>query len=64
MPAWVGLPYTQTRSKPLKAVLSLAKPFIKLTENEARALMVHCAQEMAHLATFLPALHAQFQNQD
>jgi hypothetical protein len=61
---WIGLPYTQTRSKPLKAVLPLAKPLIRPSEMEARALMVHCAQEMGHLATFLPALHAEFHDQD
>ncbi len=27
---------------------------------DARALLVHCAQEMSHLATFLPDLHREF----
>ena len=28
--------------------------------GDARALLVHCGQEMPHLAAFLPALHAEF----
>jgi len=27
---------------------------------DPRDLMVHCAQEMSHLAGFLPAIHAKF----
>lgn len=38
----------------------MAKVFMTPKETEARALIVHCAQEMAHLATFLPALCAEF----
>jgi hypothetical protein len=56
---WIGLPYTAARSAPLKAALPLARRLIRPTEAEARALMVHCAQEMAHLATFLPDIYAQ-----
>ncbi|MBK8457310.1 MAG: hypothetical protein IPL47_09575 [Phyllobacteriaceae bacterium] len=36
---------------------SAIKTVLKPSGDDARALMVHCAQEMAHLATFLPALH-------
>jgi hypothetical protein len=43
---------------------SLAAPIAKLVqrlgEGDARALLVHCAEEMPHLASFLPALHAEF----
>ncbi len=28
-----------------------------LTELDARALLVHCSQEMTHLVSFLPALY-------
>ncbi|MBV1699427.1 MAG: hypothetical protein KGK33_02150 [Hyphomicrobiales bacterium] len=34
------------------------------TEADARVLLVHCAEEMQHLASFLPALYAQFSEQD
>ena len=56
---WIGLPYTSGRTAPLRAALPLARRLIRPTEAEARALLVHCAQEMAHLATFLPELYAQ-----
>ncbi len=38
----------------------VAKVFMTPKDTEARALIVHCAQEMAHLATFLPALYGDF----
>ncbi len=47
------------RAAPLRAVLPVAKRFIGLTELDARALLVHCSQEMRHLASFLPALYEQ-----
>lgn len=56
---WIGLPYTRARSAALRAALPLARPLIRPTAAEAQALLVHCAQEMNHLATFLPALYAQ-----
>lgn len=58
---WIGLPYTNARSGPLKVALPLARPLIRPTEAEARALLVHCAQEMAHLASFLPEIFEQQQ---
>ena len=33
--------------------------FVKPTLDNARDLLIHCAQEMAHLATFLPSLYAE-----
>jgi hypothetical protein len=39
------------------AVARRAFPF---AAPDAAALLVHCAQEMAHLASFLPELHAEF----
>jgi hypothetical protein len=56
---WIGLPYTTARSGVLKAALPLAGRIIRPTEAEAQALLVHCAQEMAHLASFLPEIFAQ-----
>ncbi len=35
---------------------------LRLTESDARALLIHCAEEMQHLAGFLPALYADFRN--
>lgn len=39
-----------------RALSRLAGP----KQRDAAALLVHCAQEMAHLAAFLPALHETF----
>ena len=33
----------------------------KVNEQQATALLTHCSEEMRHLATFLPALYAEFQ---
>ena len=56
---WVGGPNIAARAAPLRAVLPVAKRIIGLTELDARALLVHCSQEMTHLAAFLPALYEQ-----
>ncbi len=40
------------------AVVRLAAQWLAPTLDDARALLLHCAQEMSHLATFLPSLHA------
>ena len=56
---WMGAPYLAARSAPLRAAVPVAKRLVGLTELDARALLVHCSQEMTHLATFLPALHEQ-----
>jgi hypothetical protein len=48
---------------PLAAPLAvIARHELRSTESDARALLVHCAQEMAHLATFLPGLYAAFRD--
>ena len=49
---------------PLAApIAAMARRELRSTESDARALLVHCAQEMAHLATFLPALYGAFHDQ-
>lgn len=56
---WLGGPYVSGRGGLAGAVLGKLAPLAAtLTESDARALLVHCAQEMRHLADFLPALHA------
>ncbi|MFJ3233751.1 DAPG hydrolase family protein [Streptomyces sp. NPDC086787] len=47
----------RTTSRPVPALVGRAAA---MTARQAVDLMVHCAQEMAHLASFLPALHEQF----
>jgi len=35
----------------------------RATSEQARDLLVHCAQEMSHLATFLPKLYEELGEQ-
>jgi len=56
---WLGGPNLAARSASLRAAVPVAKRLAGLTELDARALLVHCSQEMTHLATFLPALYEQ-----
>ena len=56
---WLGGPNLAARSAPLRVAVPVAKRLFTLGELDARALLVHCAQEMTHLAAFLPALHSQ-----
>ncbi len=58
---WIGGRYAAGRNSVLGTVLSKAAGlFMRPTEADARALLVHCAEEMQHLAQFLPALYAEF----
>ena len=56
---WLGGSNIAARNAPLRLVIPAAKRLARLTELDARALLVHCSQEMTHLASFLPALHEQ-----
>ena len=38
----------------------MAEGISQLGAEQAQALLVHCSQEMSHLAAFLPDLHAEF----
>ena len=62
---WIGGPYAAGRGGPFGTVLArAARLAIRPTEADARALLVHCAEEMQHLASFLPAIFAEFQSQN
>jgi len=56
---WAGGEYLAARTTSLRAAIPVAKRVIGLSELDARALLVHCSQEMTHLAAFLPALYDQ-----
>ncbi len=58
---WIGAPYAGARGNKLGAsvAVSVVKRVRRPKESEGRALLAHCAQEMAHLASFLPALYAE-----
>lgn len=58
---WLGGPHVAARGRRLAGALLVgpARVLARPSEAQARALLVHCAQEMAHLAAFLPDLHAE-----
>jgi hypothetical protein len=56
---WLGGPNIAARAAPLRVVIPAVKRLGLVTELDARALLVHCSQEMTHLASFLAALYAQ-----
>jgi hypothetical protein len=62
---WIGGAYAAGRGGLAgKFIARAARLVMRPTEADARALFTHCAQEMQHLAGFLPALHAEFQSED
>lgn len=63
---WIGGPYASARGRSVVGALLIpaARLLLRPHESDARALLVHCAQEMAHLAAFLPDLHAEFHGLD
>lgn len=62
---WVGGKYAgPRRGGPLgSALLWGVKRVMKPRQADAEALLVHCAQEMPHLASFLPRIHAELGGQ-
>lgn len=60
---WMGGPHIAVRNAPdvaSKAVRPIAKRILGNAESSGRNLLVHCAQEMNHLAGFLPELYESF----
>ena len=57
---WMGGAHVAGRNLIGSLAAAVAKRVLRLTESDARALLVHCGQEMPHLAAFLPALYAEF----
>ncbi len=60
---WMGGKHVGGRNLIGSLAAGLAKRVLRLTEADARALLVHCAQEMPHLAAFLPELYAACQSE-
>ena len=56
---WMGGPHVAVRHGNRLAD-SLVRPIAARQLPEPRDLLVHCAQEMNHLAGFLPELHSRF----
>jgi len=60
---WMGGPHIAVRKAPGVASLAvrpIASRVLGTPEATARNLLVHCAQEMNHLAGFLPELYEVF----
>jgi hypothetical protein len=57
---WMGGAHVGGRNLVGSLAAAVATRVLRLTESDARALLVHCGQEMPHLAAFLPALYAEF----
>jgi hypothetical protein len=60
---WMGGKHIAVRKAPdvaSKAVRPIASKILGDAEANARNLLVHCAQEMNHLAGFLPELYEGF----
>ena len=57
---WMGGGHVAGRNLIGSLAAAVAKRVLRITESDARALLVHCGQEMPHLAAFLPALYAEF----
>lgn len=60
---WMGGPHIAVRNAPgvaSRAVRPIASRMLGNPEASGRNLLVHCAQEMNHLAGFLPELYAAF----
>ena len=60
---WMGGKHVGGRNLIGGLAAGLAKRVLRLTEGDARALLVHCAQEMPHLAAFLPELYTACQTE-
>lgn len=61
---WIGGSNIRARGIVGIPAAAIARTQLRPSENDARALLVHCAQEMHHLATFLPALYVAFKDAD
>lgn len=60
---WIGGEQIAFKSNNVLSELAsnLLQKVKKVSEQQATDLLTHCSEEMRHLATFLPALYAEFQ---
>jgi DAPG hydrolase PhiG domain len=61
---YIGAPYVGPRGSGMRAALTAqaGKMLLKTSPQDGRDLLVHCAEEMQHLASFLPAIYAEFRD--
>lgn len=57
---WLGGAYARARGGVLGALaVRVGRLVLRPQERDGRALLTHCAEEMAHLVTFLPSLYRE-----
>lgn len=58
---WMGGPHIQVRAKGWipKILSKMLQKSIRMKENQVKDLLIHCAEEMNHLAGFLPKLYTE-----
>ena len=59
---WIGGKPVSGRNAVGVVAAALARRTLRSKESDARALLVHCAQEMPHLAKILPGLFGEFKD--
>ncbi|TGY90035.1 hypothetical protein E5163_02580 [Marinicauda algicola] len=59
---WIGGANVAANNLLAAPIAAIARRELNATEADARALLVHCAQEMSHLASFLPELYDEFKD--
>ena len=59
---WIGGKHVAGRNALGVMAAAVAKRTMRSKESDARALLVHCAQEMPHLAKILPGLFGEFKD--
>ena len=57
---WMGGRHIAGRNLAGSLAAAVARRTLRLTEADARAVLVHCAEEMPHLAAILPGLYARY----
>jgi hypothetical protein len=62
---WIGGGYTKLRTsgRVVNRLSRLIQHIQIVSPQQARDILTHCAEEMNHLASFLPMLHSQFKHQ-
>ena len=61
---WIGGANVSARHIFAAPLVPIVRREVRPTEADARSLIVHCAQEMAHLASFLPKAYGAFKDTD
>lgn len=58
---WLGGPHIEGRNWAANLLVPIIRRVRKIDEAQVTDLLIHCAEEMHHLAKFLPDLYAEYQ---